>query len=106
MHRYFGALARIHYRDWMLRATAVAGLVAALTGAPFQCSGTPEPSRLIEETPGQALYELAQDFKKSGDHEAWRRTLERLVARYPSSRFATQAKQDLATARAAAEAGQ
>lgn len=53
---------------------------------------------MIEETPGEALYGLAQDFQKAGDRGGWQRTLEYLIRRYPSSRFAVTAKQDLANA--------
>jgi hypothetical protein len=42
------------------------------------------------------LYGLAGQFKTNGDARAWRATLEYLIARYPNSRFAGMARQDLA----------
>jgi hypothetical protein len=71
-------------------------IVAALLGyAPLQCSGEPDPALRRYETPGEALYDLAGQFKSKGDEKAWRSTLEYLVARYPNSRFASMARDDL-----------
>ena len=78
----------------MVRSALI--LSAALSTAPFQCTSTdPYDQVAMEETAGQALYELAEQFKKDGDTEAWRTTLEHLIERYPSSRFATTARRDL-----------
>ncbi len=85
----------MYYACAVARWGALVMLSAALSGAPFQCSSEPDPSRAIEETPGQALYELAVEFKKNGDERAWRETLQYLIARYPSSRFAGTARRDL-----------
>jgi hypothetical protein len=72
------------------------GLLAALAWAPLQCgSGEGDPSLRAYETPGEALYGLAGQFKAKGDDKAWRTTLEYLIARYPNSRFAGMAKDDL-----------
>ena len=79
----------------MLRTAAVVLLCAALGNAPFQCASEPDPQKAMEETPGEALYKLAEQFKASGDEKAWRRTLEYLIANYPSSRFAAAARDDL-----------
>ena len=71
-------------------------LAAALTlgGAPLQCgSGQAEGDRY--ETPPQALYELAERFEKQGDEDGRKKTLEFLIERYPNSRFAVRAKNDL-----------
>ena len=70
-------------------------LAAALAlGAPLQCgSGESEEGRY--ETPPEALYELAERFEKQGDEDGRRKTLEFLVERYPNSRFAVRAKNDL-----------
>jgi len=75
----------------------LAGLTLALSlaHAPLQCASEPDHSLRREETPGEALYGLAQQFKAKGNDEAWRQTLEYLVARYPNSRFAEMARQDL-----------
>jgi TolA-binding protein len=82
----------------MLRGLPALLLVAALSGAPVQCGSEPDPSNAMEETPGEALYELAEKFRKNGDSDAWRDTLLHLIERYPGSRFAVAAKQDLADA--------
>ncbi len=88
----------------VIRVVAPFVLLAALGGAPMQCSGGPDPAKAPEETPGEALYQLAQEFRSRGDEAAWRQTLEHLIARYPSSRFAVAARQDLADAGVAAPA--
>lgn len=82
----------------MRRWAPILLLSSALGGAPFQCAGDPDPNRAREERPGQALYELAKEFKKSGDESAWRETLEYLIENYPASRFAETAKHDLEAA--------
>jgi hypothetical protein len=67
---------------------------AALLGihAPIQCGHDPDPSERIEDTAGDALWDLAADFEARGNHDAARRTLEMLATRYPSSRHAPAAK--------------
>jgi TolA-binding protein len=70
-------------------------LAGALLYAPYQCGKAPERS-LREETPGEALYGLAQKMKADGDEQGYRTTLRYIVARYPSSRYATAARVDLA----------
>jgi hypothetical protein len=62
--------------------------------APYQCGKGADRS-VREETPGEALYGLAQKLKAEGDVQGYRTTLRYLVARYPSSRFAASAKVDL-----------
>jgi TolA-binding protein len=62
----------------------------------MQCASDPESELRTNETPGEALYGLAQEFKARGDTAGWRTTLEYLIHRYPSSRFATMAQADLA----------
>jgi hypothetical protein len=42
------------------------------------------------------LYDLATEFKTQGGTHGWRTTLEYLVRRYPNSRFALRAKDELA----------
>lgn len=63
--------------------------------APMQCQSDPEPAERRYETPAEALYDLAQRFKKQGDEQAWRETLEYLIERYPNSRYTVMAKDDL-----------
>ena len=70
-------------------------LAAALAVAPFQCPSDPDPQNAREETPGEALYALAQKFRAAKDTKAEERTLRFIVERYPNSRFAAQAEDDL-----------
>jgi TolA-binding protein len=79
----------------MLRGVGLVMITAALGGAPVQCGSNSDPANAYEETPGEALYQLAEQFKQRGDADSWKLTLQHLVARYPSSRFAVAAKQDL-----------
>ncbi len=67
----------------------------AITHAPMQCSHDPDPSVRQEDTAGDALWDLGQDFKARGDDAAYRHTLETLVSRYPSSRHAPAAREEL-----------
>jgi hypothetical protein len=81
-----------------------AGLLFASV-APFQCgSDTPPPSGEREDTPGEALKRLADEFGKAGDKEARIRTLEFLVERYPRSNRAKEAEVELAELGAAPSA--
>lgn len=70
-------------------------LLLSLSTAPFQCASEPDPNKRREETPGEALYGLAEQFRAGSDKEAQIRTLEYLVKRYPSSRESEMAKADL-----------
>lgn len=65
--------------------------LAAFSLAPFQCASETPPSQAREETPGQALAELAARFGAEGDTEAEVATLRFLCERYPKSRFAAEA---------------
>ena len=62
--------------------------------APYQCGKAPDRS-LREETPGEALYGLAQKLKADGNDQAYLTTLRYIMTRYPSSRFAAAARADL-----------
>jgi hypothetical protein len=63
--------------------------------APYQCGKAPEKS-LREETPGEALYALAQKLRAEGDEQGYRTTLRYILQRYPSSHFAAAAQVELA----------
>ncbi len=76
-----------------MRAPLVLAVVLAL--APAQCSSKYDPAKAREETAGDGLYALAEDFKAKGNDEAWASTLRFLVTRYPSSRRAQAARDDL-----------
>jgi hypothetical protein len=82
----------------MFRGLALALLTATSSIAPIQCGSERSAELAYEETPGEALYMLANVFKQAGDEKGWRRTLEYLIARQPASRFAVTARQDLADA--------
>jgi hypothetical protein len=70
--------------------------MGAMLYAPYQCGKAPERS-VREETPGEALYGLAQKMKADGDEQGYRTTLRYIVARYPSSRYAAAARMGLST---------
>lgn len=79
----------------LIRALAAmaAGLLAT---APLQCGHTPDAELLEDETPGDALWQLAQRFHAAHDVAGEKRTLQYLVERYPSSRWVSPAKDELA----------
>jgi hypothetical protein len=84
-----------------MRFLPLALCAAALGFAPLQCSKGPDDPELRRyETPPEALYDLAERFEKQGNDPARRATLEYLVERYPNSRFARMAKEELADASA------
>lgn len=70
-------------------------VIAAVAKAPFQCASEIDPNRRLYEDPSEVLYDLAERFKASGERRARVDTLRFLVERYPSSRFAGMARQDL-----------
>lgn len=76
----------------------VCALGFGLNSAPLQCSSDREPDLRRYETPSEALYGLAVELKQKGNEDGWRDTLQYLVRRYPNSRFAERAKQDLQAA--------
>lgn len=78
-----------------LSSIVLGSALVALSVAPFQCPSKPDPSRVREDTPGEALFDLAVQFGKAGDKEGEIRTLQYLVAKYPRSRFAVRAESDL-----------
>jgi len=63
----------------------------------MQCGKSHDPSLQTEDSPGDALYSLAQDFRTKGNEQAYRDTLNFIIARYPSSRRAEAAKLELAS---------
>jgi hypothetical protein len=78
---------------------AMAGmLVAALGSAPVQCKHDPDPSMRREDTAGDALWDLAQDFRAKGNEPAAKETLKFLVERYPSNRHVPAARAEIGDA--------
>jgi len=69
----------------------VAALALAL--APVQCTKKYDPATAREDTAGDGLFSLAEDFQAKGDKAAYLSTLRFLVARYPSSRRAAAARE-------------
>jgi hypothetical protein len=67
----------------------------SVASAPFQCARNADPESAIEEEPGEALFGLAEQFREQGNVEGRKSTLLYIVKRYPASRFATRATQDL-----------
>ncbi|MEJ7731767.1 MAG: hypothetical protein WKG00_21470 [Polyangiaceae bacterium] len=80
---------------WLRTSLLAATLVASGATAPFQCAGDPDPDQAHEEEPAEALYGLANQFQQRGDKPAQLETLRYIVARYPKSRFAVMARDDL-----------
>ena len=70
-------------------------IAASLALAPMQCRGSEEPATLRSESPADAIYDLAHRFRDEGNEQAYRKALRYLVKRYPSSRRATMAKEEL-----------
>ena len=81
----------------MIRLVGASLLVASL-GAPLQCGGGSSADNRREDTAGDALYALAQDFRAKGNEQAARDTLRYLVEHYPSNRHAPAARAELGEA--------
>ncbi len=77
------------------RVATFAFVLAGLGTAPLQCKHERDPSLRLEDTAGDALWELAADFRKKGNEAAAKDTLRYLVERYPSSRYAPAARAEL-----------
>ena len=89
----------------MISRIASAGLVIASLGyAPLQCGSGPDPGLRLEDTAGDALWALAQDFRAKGNEQAAKDTLRYLVEHYPSNRHVPAAKAELEGAAPAASA--
>jgi hypothetical protein len=71
-----------------MRALVLAGLFLA----PFQCASPTPPDRAREDTPGDAIYGLAERFGEQGDEDAERRAMQYLLERYPDSRHCEAAR--------------
>ena len=80
----------------LVRAGVLAALLLAST-APLQCGHTPEAELREDETPGDALWQLARKFHDNHDAAAEKATLKYLVERYPASRWVSPARDALAT---------
>lgn len=67
-------------------------LLLVLAAAPLQCPSRRGYETAREESPAEALWNLAERFAAQGDLNARRATLSYLVERHPSSRFAERAR--------------
>lgn len=79
----------------MIRLIGVSALVGALGLAPLQCGKDPDPSLRMEDSAGDALWKLAEDFQAKGNPEARKETLRFLVDHYPSNRHVAAAREEL-----------
>jgi Tfp pilus assembly protein PilF len=80
----------------LVAASLVAlGLGLATGTAPFQCGGRKDTALRREDTAGDALYDLAQEFRKKGNEQAAKETLRYLVEHYPSNRHVPAARAEL-----------
>ena len=75
------------------KALVIAALISI---APIQCAHDPDPNARREDSPGDALWTMAQKFEAEHNETAAKETLEYLVAQYPSSRHADAAKDEIA----------
>ena len=81
----------------MIARSLAASLAAvALAIAPLQCPHDTDAAHCWDDAPGDGLWELAQKLRADHDDAAARRTLEFLLERYPSSRYAPAAREELA----------
>lgn len=79
----------------MMRVAAAAVLLSSV--APLQCGHTRDAELREDETPGDALWQLAQRFQREHDADGERQTLQYLVERYPASRWVAAARERLAS---------
>jgi hypothetical protein len=86
-----------------VRLVSAAMLVVAL--APFQCRREPDQAMRREDTPGDALWDLSEDFRAKGNAQAADATLKFLIDKYPSSRYAPAAREKLGGGREVRDGG-
>jgi hypothetical protein len=68
-----------------------------LLSAPYQCATEPD-QRPTQDTAPEALWKLAERFGSESNASARETTLRELVEKYPSSRYAERARQELGLA--------
>jgi hypothetical protein len=74
---------------------AVGVLLTGLGIAPIQCGHEPDPNLRREDTPGDALWDLAARFREAHDDAAADTTLRYLVEKYPANRHSAAARAEL-----------
>ncbi len=77
-----------------MKATALL-LSASFAIAPMQCKHDPDPNNRLEDTAGDALWNLAEQEKREHDDAAAKKTLRYLVEHYPSNRHVPAARAEL-----------
>ena len=82
----------------IVRALVGPLVAAAFAMAPLQCRHDTDAAHCWDDAPGDGLWDLAQKFRDQHDEAGARRTLGFLVERYPSSRHAPAAREQLAGA--------
>ncbi len=72
-------------------------LSVSVGGAPLQCgSGRDrDPELRLEDSAGDTLWDLAQQFRAKGNEQAAKDTLRYLVEHFPSNRHAPAARAEL-----------
>jgi outer membrane protein assembly factor BamD (BamD/ComL family) len=80
----------------IFRVLAAPLAAVAFAVAPLQCPHENDAAHCWDDAPGDGLWDLAQKFRDNHDDAAARRTLEFLVERYPSSRYAPAAREQIA----------
>jgi hypothetical protein len=74
----------------MIARTVV--LLTALATAPIQCGHEGDPNLRTNDSPGDALWDLAARFREAHDDAAANETLRYLVEKYPANRHAAEAR--------------
>jgi len=78
-----------------MRAALLAAGMLALALAPMQCAKKYDDGLRREDSAGDGLWSLSEDFRAKGDEQSSLATLRYLVKRYPTSRRAPKAKEEL-----------
>jgi hypothetical protein len=78
-----------------LRPLLLVTSLATFANAPIQCGHDTDPALRKDESPGDALWDLAERFHEAHDEAASEKTLAYLVDRYPASRWAPAARERL-----------
>lgn|GEM_PF-4299028 len=73
---------------------ALAGLLGA-AAAPMQCPTTDREPLVAEPDAPEECYGLAERLRERGDFDGWRTALEYVIERFPDSRWAARARDDL-----------
>lgn len=74
---------------------SVLAFSVSVGGAPLQCGSGHDADARHEESAGDALYNLAQDFRAKGNEQAAKETLRYLVEHFPSNRHVPAARSEL-----------